>query len=741
MSLLSLGSLFAFAANLFIGVFVFMHRPERRLHQVFLCLAATLGAWCLGVYLVGAPIARDEGVRWVNFLIIAAVLAAPLVLHLVSLVLADNERPRLPLILGGYFCGTVLALFGVVDVLGVKVDLVPRGDLIWWLSPRSDAALLALPFCAVMFGLSLYRLVSEGRRLRGFARAQARYLSVAVFGLGLAILHDISSGGATYFDTPGLLLGAPIVQYVSTLALCLFAYAILSYRLMELAPVMLKSVVRACALGLLMAPFLYLVYAAGRSGLALPPTHIPLITLAVFAVAVLVVPPLRAARRQLDQAIDTRSSVSRRSLVKLSSEVTKVLDLDELSARVTGGLSTGLGVEWSAIYLRDRASTFVLRRHTGDEHRLPALVETASPLVLILRQLREIVVREEVERSKSIRHGTDIVRQFADFRAELALPLVSGDDLIGFILCGPRSDGSAFSAEDIDALHMVGNLLATAVNNARLCEDLGRSREIVTRSDRLSALGTMAAGLAHEIRNPLVSIRTFTQLLPERIDDSEFRSEFLDLTVSEVDRICALLTEVLAFAKPSSSDQQHVVINSVLERLSLLLASQAKARKVKIATELSSEVTSVMADEDQIKQAFMNLVLNAIQACRAGGQVRVRTMPDTVDRASGVRVEISDDGDGIPSDLLDKVFTPFFTTRPDGTGLGLAIAKEIIDRHLGRISIKSTVGRGTVVTVFLPHLALSTNVDSTADHLLPPTDALGSIARFDAARRVEAGRG
>jgi signal transduction histidine kinase len=212
----------------------------------------------------------------------------------------------------------------------------------------------------------------------------------------------------------------------------------------------------------------------------------------------------------------------------------------------------------------------------------------------------------------------------------------------------------------------------------------------------------MAAGLAHEIRNPLVSIRTFTQLLPERMGDEEFRSKFFELTLSEVDRICALINELLAFARPAPAQLSRMNLNSCLEGICLLLDSQARNRGVRLRMQLRQGLRSIIADEDQVKQVVMNVVLNAIQACSDGGDVEIASYETAVADKGYLCIEIADTGRGIERELLEHIFDPFFTTRRDGTGLGLAIAHQIVSTHGGFIDVKSEPGQGTTFLIHLP---------------------------------------
>jgi len=368
-------------------------------------------------------------------------------------------------------------------------------------------------------------------------------------------------------------------------------------------------------------------------------------------------------------------------------------------------LLSALGVTRACVYLAEATGACGLkgaRDASGAERpRVPSMLEAQDPIVEWVKHVREPVVREELQLE-----GRPLARHVAtameSFGVEVALPLVTPERFEGVVFLGAKRSGWAFTQEDIEILTILANQLAISMENARLYADLKRSRELIQRSDRLSAIGTMAAGLAHEIRNPLVSIRTFTQLLPERMHDEEFRSKFFQLTLSEVDRICALINELLAFARPAPTQLSRMDLNACLEGICLLVESQARNRGVRLTTRLKLGLRSMTADEDQVKQVVMNVVLNAIQACPEGGEVTVASYENVVDGRPYLCIEITDTGRGIERDLLEHIFDPFFTTRRDGTGLGLSIAHQIVGRHGGFIEVKSEPGRGTTFFINMP---------------------------------------
>jgi signal transduction histidine kinase len=233
--------------------------------------------------------------------------------------------------------------------------------------------------------------------------------------------------------------------------------------------------------------------------------------------------------------------------------------------------------------------------------------------------------------------------------------------------------------------------------------ELRQSQSIIRRADRLSSLGMLTAGLAHEIRNPLVAIRTFTQLLPERYQDKEFRNNFQALALKEVDRICGLVNDLLSFARPSTPNVAAEDINEIIESIARILETEAKEKDVRIDLRLPPGLPKIFIDKEQIKQVCMNIIMNAIQSIEGEGVVGVTSRPYTKNGSEQfVQIEVRDTGVGIPERDLENIFNPFFTTKKDGNGLGLSISHQIVQEHGGYFLVESNVGKGTIFFINLP---------------------------------------
>ncbi|MFC1890323.1 ATP-binding protein [Thermodesulfobacteriota bacterium] len=222
-------------------------------------------------------------------------------------------------------------------------------------------------------------------------------------------------------------------------------------------------------------------------------------------------------------------------------------------------------------------------------------------------------------------------------------------------------------------------------------------------ASKLAAIGRLAAGVAHEIRNPLVSIQTFFDLLPQKRDDDDFCTNFLSLVKGEVNRIRNLITNLLTFAKPGEFRPKPTDINGVLEATVELIQNQARKSNVEIERNYYQDLPKILLDSEQMRQVFMNLIFNGIQAIENEGRIQVETSLAGSGEADGfVTIKISDDGTGIAEEMQSSLFDPFFTTRDEGSGLGLAIVKQILNNHRGAITVDSRPGHGTTFTMSMP---------------------------------------
>lgn len=364
-------------------------------------------------------------------------------------------------------------------------------------------------------------------------------------------------------------------------------------------------------------------------------------------------------------------------------------DPQRMSMVAVEALFGALSVTWTAL-LHDRGDgelIYAASPGAPEEPHIHALFDRLSS--------RDVLGARPLDLGSARAKGIDALDQC---KAGAVVRLVDRSGGSGILILGLGKGGTTPCLTDIETAELVGATLTPHLEGKSLSHENDRLKELTIRAERLASIGGMTAGLAHEIRNPLVSIRTFTQLLPERYDDEEFRSSFLDLTLSEIDRICELVGELLDYSRPAGVGEAETAdVAACAEQTVLLMATQAKSVGVELAWSSNLESIEAAIDPDRLKQTLMNLVSNAITAAGAGGSVHV----EVLGYQDGITIEVRDNGQGMAADVAARAFDPFFTTRAEGTGLGLAIVRTLIEKSGGRVEIQTEEGKGCCVRVDL----------------------------------------
>lgn len=297
-----------------------------------------------------------------------------------------------------------------------------------------------------------------------------------------------------------------------------------------------------------------------------------------------------------------------------------------------------------------------------------------------------------------------------ELEIELIYPLKVMNQLRGMVFFSGKENGTDYTKSEKNTLNNLLDQASFALENVSLYHQQQDRINNMYRADRLSIMGELAAGAAHEIRNPLTSIRSTIQFIMKGITDQDHKELAADL-IEEVDRINEILQGLLSFARPNSPKNERVNIKLIIEQVIHLLATTAKKKKIEIEFNYHATATEIYADPAQLKQVLLNIILNAIQAIEETGLVHIaveETVTNTEIKESGINNElfiiISDNGCGISKEKLDHIIDPFYTTREEGTGLGLSISYGIINKHGGDLKVESEEGRGTVVTISIPYI-------------------------------------
>jgi len=662
------------------------------------------------------------------------------------------------------------------------------------------------------FAYSVWLLAAKYRASTGLLRLQIRYLALA-----FAIPSCLAT--ATNLIIP-LLLKAPTGKYgplFSLLLLALIGHAIIRHRLMDMRIVIKRSVVYLAAF---MAAGLILITLLLASNLILNDQHRTPLREILLALAVAVFfSPLKAQiRRAFDRYLYREPYDYQRTLREASRALGDTIELPTLLSYISGLVVRTLKCERVAIYLlEDDSATFVIAAAEADR-KFPDSLAVSSALAGKIVRDRETVFLDEIVDGRAAADGGELRAEFSRLGAEVIIPLVEEEQVIGLLCLGAKRSGDPYFSDDADLLTTLANQSAVAIRNAQthqrvvqvneelqkvlstiesgvvavgprgkitlfnraaerltgvaaeaargravsdlpsalarligataqdgqsrsqeefvlpdaagqlvplVCStsplqspqgalvgavavlaDLSRLKELEQekrRAERLASLEAIASGMVHEIRNPLVAIKTFTQLLPVRFHDEEFRDTFFRVADREIRRIDDLLTRFRTLASASSQSMEPVDISGPLQDTLETLLPQLEHRQIQLRRVADGSPRPILGNASQLEQLFLNLCLNALEAMNPGGELTVRIADLSEGGGSTLLVEISDTGCGISEELLSTIFNPFVTSKPHGTGLGLAICRSITDAHHARLSARNHVGRpGSTFTIEFP---------------------------------------
>ena len=395
----------------------------------------------------------------------------------------------------------------------------------------------------------------------------------------------------------------------------------------------------------------------------------------------------------------------------------QTLDLDEILHLILDGVTKAIGFDRTRLYLIN-----------GQKNRLECKMavgiekEKIQDISLPLKRENSMLARSVIEKEPFIiedavndpRVNRDLKKLFA-LKSFAVVPLIGRNKSLGAITADNLFSDRVITPEKFESLITFTNQAGLALENAKMydelksfsyqleervkiaTEDLKRTQDKLIQTEKLAALGKLSAGIAHEIRNPLTSIKVLVHSLSQKIKDTETKEKDIKVIEDEIERVNQIIKRFLDFARPKEPDFSPTDINRVLEDTITLLIPKFREQEIELEKKLPS-IPNIRADKEQMKQVFLNLFFNAVQAMPEGGKLRVKTAL----RGQYIRIEIQDEGIGIPNQMKDKLFEPFFTTKEEGIGLGLSIVKRIVGEHKGLIKVDNTHPKGAIVTIEFP---------------------------------------
>ncbi len=668
--------------QLAIGGFVIRRSPRSPVHRAVLLESSLFALWSFFGVCIWSP-ALHADTAFFGRLAHAAALFVSTGFVTLGLIFPDGQtRTPRPLRVAIWLVGAVIAAQVVFTPSMIASAQLVDGALTATYGPLCHAYFAYLFLC---FGWGLGDLTARYRRSQGMRRLQIQYL---LAGLAGSVLLNIPS------DVIGPILGFHSAGWMGpAFTLCfvgMVAHAIVRYRLMGIRLFVGRGVASGLALAAAAALFWALTTVTNN---AVGHLSVSMVSASAFLVALLFQPLLSRLHTAVARYF-YRPSYDYQSIIRSTSRALTIgLDLDRALTHLLTAVQQALEVEHCLVLIRDRSSqAFGVRAQqsrwrTPEEHAVPETgLSPTSPLAEYLQTAGEPMVREEMERALAPERAEAISADMGLFEAAVAVPLLSGNALLAILLVGPKLSGDVFTTQDVDLLSTLGSEAAAAIAYAQLHQE-------AMQAEKLATLGGLAAGIAHEVKNPLVAVRTFAELLPEKYGDPEFREGFSRVVLGEVERLDGMISQLLDYARPAPPKLEPVEMNAVVEQTLQLVGYQIAKHSVRPTRLFAPNLPPVMADASQLRQVVLNVLLNAVQVMPPGEVLRLTTRRvggpgergGSLSTPEAVELEIANGGPAIPREHLERVFEPFFSARSGGTGLGLSICKRIIAEHRGRI--------------------------------------------------------
>jgi len=402
-----------------------------------------------------------------------------------------------------------------------------------------------------------------------------------------------------------------------------------------------------------------------------------------------------------------------------NSGLMETLDIQEILRLVLEGVTKNIGFDRARLYLiNEKKNLLECKMAVGiDEERIKGITLPLDPEDSVVG--RSIFEKQPfiIPDASTDQRVNPILKEKFNLHSLLVIPLMAKEKALGAIAADFVDPNKNITKEALESVMVFAQQAGLAIHNAFMYQelktfsqqmeekiqkttaDLRKTEAQLIRSEKLAALGQLAAGIAHEIRNPLTSINILIHSLTKNFPSEDSHREDLNVIEEEIDRINQILDRFLRFAKPAPPLLERTEVASIFEETLQLIRPRMEKQRVHVQKELQ-DLPMILMDREQIKQVALNLLLNAVQAMPKGGTLMLRGQNSK--DGQWITISIQDSGVGVPNEDMNKLFDPFFSTKEGGIGLGLSIAHRIIDQHHGKIEVESDPGKGTLFTIWLP---------------------------------------
>lgn len=681
--------------TLALALFVFLKNKKRPLNRTFALYTVSIGVWSYGFYRMITASNIEQGLFWSRALHIGALFIPTLFLHFV-LIMIERAKKQKKIIIATYIISFIFLLLCPTKFFvstPVPKDVfryfVNPGPLYW--------AYPAFFFSCIVY--THYELFRAYRKSRGLKKNQIKYLLLAYW-LGY-------TGGATAFFPLFNIHMPSFGLYTIPACMIMIAWIIIRYQLLDITFVFRQMMVSAAYALILAIVFLPVIFLVRNSFFYLGITVTILILTAPYIYTLLA----KHFFSIVDILVFKKKYSYTDKLDKFIEDMILIHEQKDLFKNTINNLAAILGTNKVAILTLDHIhNDYIIRAKTEMEDVENFTIAADNALIQWLKKHKDVFIREEADKLLS-REDTAVINNILNsLEATMCIPTMLKEDLVGIITLGEKSSGQMYSHIDTSILHRLGTQFAIVLDYKRVEAELRKKSEY-------EAVGKMAMEISHETRNLLVPVKTFMQMLPEKLNDPEFMGSFRQIADTNIDAMARKTEDILFFTERKlPAFIKDADVNKVLNNVVYGLQEKIKKENITVVKELNS-LPPVMADRNLLLHIFTNLIVNALDAMKGReGKIRIRSQIHSAPTGQmqeissrWIRVEVKDDGPGIPPEIKEKVFDAFVTTKSGGgslqkhgAGLGLAVVKRAVDDHHGIISVDSKINKGTTFVIDLP---------------------------------------
>jgi signal transduction histidine kinase len=732
MTVYTVSSLLAFLVCIFLVLVVFLQKNKSQAHKDFVLVTLFTGVWCLFPFSTVIFASESATLVLVKWVYISALFTGPAFLKFGLTVAESGEKQhersviRISFILAFLF---IPILFSRMLVLGVKV-YQPYSALV-----PGPLFPVFIGFFLATCGYSFYKILVFFRKAVGHKKNQVKYVFIAYF---FAFLGGLIHFGSAY----GLREVFPHDIFV-VCCMVLLAYAIAKNRLMDIRIVAARAMAFLLAyIPILTVPFI--IALRGKTSLEYYFGEywwvFPMVTSTVLAPAGLRV--YQYIKVRAERAIRSKKLVYLQEVSDFLEDVKGVRGLDELVDMILSKMSELVRVDYTGLYLWEKKkSVFSLKGAGKKDQDKNAASHTEIPednaLIRLLTKEHKPLVREEL-RFEVAGGRSGLVKEaeieMNKINASVVIPSFHHKNLIAAIVLGEQTSYEPYENEDIDAFNGLGVNIGMAIKNALFVEDLNKthakllkSQEEEVRQENLISLGYMVTNLSHELRNPMhvisANIEEMQDVLEmdikkEDLDDKtneaiNYLKEKMGKAYERAEKTRKMLDSIMDAIREKGQEFNDIDLKEMIDEVVLRAAPYTKGGAITVTNEIPEGFPRIRGDRVMMEQVFVNLITNALQMFEVSGKgdkVCVRANED----GGMIRVEVSDNGPGIPEYDLERIFEPFYTTKDNlfayaegkskGTGLGLMITQQTVRKHRGRIWAESVVGEGATFFMEFPKI-------------------------------------